>query len=85
MHTGPKWPKLVWLEGRRHIPLVVACQVDVLPAQRRQMGKISGDRMVPLLLQVIDSPLQIGRVPQNDGGDEQIQTIRRWAILPPDR
>jgi hypothetical protein len=45
------------------------------------MGKISGDRMVPLLSQVIDSPLQIGRVPQNDGGDEQIQTARAVALI----
>ena len=74
MYTGPKWPKLAWSEGRRRIPFVVARQVDVLPAQRRQMGKISGRRMVPLLSQVIDRPLQIGRVPQNDGGDEQIRT-----------
>jgi hypothetical protein len=76
MYTGLKRPKLVWPEGRRRIPLVVARQVDVLPAQRRQMGKISGCRMVPLLSQVIDSPLQIGPVPQNDGSDGQIQTVR---------
>ena len=81
MYTGPKRPKLVWPEGRRRIPLVVARQVDVLPAQRRQMGKISGRRMVPLLSKVIDSPLQIGRVPQNDGGDEQIQTARAVALI----
>ena len=57
MYTGPKRPKLVWPENRRRIPLVIARQVDVLPAQGRQMGKISGRRMVPLLSKVIDSPL----------------------------
>ncbi len=64
MYTGPKRPKLVWPEGRRRILLVDVRQVDMLPAQRRQMGKISGRGMVPLFSKVIDSPLQIGRVPQ---------------------
>ena len=54
MYAGPKRPKLVWPEGQRRIPLVIARQVDVFPAQRRQMGEISGGRMVPLLSQVID-------------------------------
>ncbi len=81
MYTGPKRPKLVWPENRRHIPLVIARQVDVLAAQGRLMGKVSGRRMVPLLSKVIDSPLQIGRVPQNDGGDEQIQTVRVMVLI----
>ena len=54
MYPGPKRPKLVSPEGQRRIPLVIARQVDVFPAQRRQMGEISGGRMVPLLSQVID-------------------------------
>ncbi|PTQ78234.1 hypothetical protein C8R21_1439 [Nitrosospira multiformis] len=51
------------------------------PAQRRQMGKISGHGMMPLFSKVIDSPLQISRVPQNNGGDEQIQTARAMAVM----
>lgn len=45
------------------------------------MGKISGRLIVPLLSKVIDSLLQIGRVPKNDGGDEQIQTARAAALI----
>jgi hypothetical protein len=63
MYTGPKGPELVWPEDRRRIPLVIARQIDVFPAQRRQMGKISGRRMMSLLSKVIDSPLQIDRIP----------------------
>lgn len=51
------------------------------PAQRRQMGKISGHGMMPLFAKVIDSALQISRVPQNNGGDEQIQTARAMAVM----
>jgi hypothetical protein len=28
--------------------------------------------MLPLIAQVIDSALQVGRIPENDGRDEQV-------------
>ena len=45
------------------------------------MGKITGFWMVPLLSQVIDGPLQVGRIPKNDGGGEQVQTARAMALV----
>jgi hypothetical protein len=33
------------------------------------MHEIGGVRFKSLLSEMIDSPLQIGRIPQNDGGD----------------
>jgi hypothetical protein len=35
------------------------------------MGQIIRGWMVPLIAQVIDGALQIGRIPQNNGRDEQ--------------
>jgi hypothetical protein len=38
MCMGAERPKFVWTEGRRCIPVVIAGEVDVLPAEWRQMG-----------------------------------------------
>ena len=43
--------------------MVIAGQVDMLPAERRQMGEITGLRVMPLLSKVIDRPLKVGRIP----------------------
>jgi hypothetical protein len=53
------------------VPGVVPSQVDVLPADRRDMCKErfwKGDSMLP---QCIDSTLEIDRVPQYDSKDDQ--------------
>jgi hypothetical protein len=36
------------------------------------MGQITKGWMVSLIAQVIDGALQVGRVPQNNGRDEQV-------------
>jgi hypothetical protein len=36
------------------------------------MGQITRRRMLPLIAQVIDSALQVGRIPENDGRDEKV-------------
>jgi len=61
--------------------VVVAGQIDVFPAQWRQMGQIARFRMVPLPLNVIDGSLQVRRVPQNYGGHDQIQPARAVTLV----
>ena len=63
MVSGAHWPELVRPERRRGFPMVIAGQVDMLPAERRQMGEITGLRVMPLLSKVIDRPLKVGRIP----------------------
>ncbi len=36
------------------------------------MSQIPRDRRLSLSAQVIDSALQVGRIPENDGRDEQV-------------
>ena len=43
--------------------MVVAGQIDVLPAQWRQMGQIARCWMITLLFEVIDGSLQVRCVP----------------------
>jgi hypothetical protein len=63
MCPGAERPKLIWAEGRERFPLVIAREIDVFPAEWRQMGQITGRWIVPLVAQMIDSTLQVGRVP----------------------
>jgi len=72
MCPGGERPKLIWTESGRCVPVVISGEIDVLPAEWRQMSQITGCRMVPLITQVIDGALQVGRIPQNDGCDEQV-------------
>ena len=44
-------------------PDVIAGHIDVLPSERRQMRQITGCGLVPLVAQVIDGTLQVGRIP----------------------
>jgi hypothetical protein len=62
----------VFRHALRGLPDVVAGQVDVLPAERREVGEqLVGD--VLQLTKSGDSTLQVARAPQDDGGDEQIE------------
>lgn len=61
--------------------MVVSSQIDVLPAERRQVGEVSGFRLVSLLAQVIDHALQVNSVPQNDCGDEQVQAAGAMPLV----
>jgi len=63
VRTGSKGTELIWTQRRGRFPVVVSGQIDVLPAEGRQVGKVSGLRMVSLLAQVIDRTLQVNGVP----------------------
>ena len=63
MSPDAKRPELIWSEGGRCFPEVIAGQIDVFPAEGRQMSQITGCRMVALCAQVIDGALQVGRIP----------------------
>ncbi len=61
--------------------MVVSGQIDVFPAERRQMRKVNRCRRVPLLAYVIDGALQVHGVPQNDCGDEQVQAAGTMKLV----
>jgi hypothetical protein len=42
------------------------------------MDEIAGFRREPLLAHVIEGALQVGSIPKNDGGDEQVETAGPW-------
>jgi len=53
MCPSAKRPKLIWTEGGRCFPMVIARKINVLPAESRQMSKITRCRMLALTAQVI--------------------------------
>ena len=55
------------------MPDVVAGQIDVFPAQRREVGQKPVVNGLTLVAQAADGPFQVHGVPQHDGGDNQIQ------------
>jgi hypothetical protein len=62
-------------------PVIVAREIDMFPAKRRQVSQITGCWFIALAAQVIDGALQIHGIPQNDGRDEQIQTTGTMALV----
>ena len=57
MCSGSERPELIWAEGRRCFPVVIAGQINVFPSEWRQMGQITGCRILPVIAQVIDGAL----------------------------
>ena len=69
-----KWPEAIWAERRVHVPLVVACQSDMGPAERRDVpGDIVWDGHAAFP-QIIHRGFQIFRIPQDDGCDQKVET-----------
>ena len=60
--------------------MVVAGQIDVLPAQWRQVRQIARYRMMALPSKMIDGSLQVRCVSWNDGGHDQVQPARAVAL-----
>ena len=58
------------------MPGVVPSQVDVLPADRRDVRKERVWKDDSMLPQCIDSTLEIDRVPQYDSKDDHIELAR---------
>ena len=69
---------MVFRHGLLHAPDVVAGQVDVLPAKRREMGQQMVRRVFDLA-ENGDGAFQVSRVPKNDGRDEEVEA--RGAML----
>jgi len=62
-------------------PVIVAGEIDVLPAEWREMHQVVGLRRHALAPQVIDRALQVHGIPQNDGGHDEIQATRTVALV----
>jgi hypothetical protein len=63
MYAGTQRPELIGTEGRRCFLMAIPRQIDVFPAKRGQMSEIARFGAVPLLSKVIDSSLQVRRIP----------------------
>ena len=75
-----KRPKLIW--PKRVVgPMIVAGEIDVLPAEWREMHQVMGLRRHAVAPQVIDRALQVHGIPQNDGGHDEIQATRTIALV----
>ena len=51
------------------------------PAQRRQVREVSRSGFNPLLSQMVQGALQVDGVPQDDGGNQQIEAARPIALV----
>lgn len=58
------------------IPRVIARQIDVSPAQRRQIAKLLVGYFPALSFEVVDDRREIRRIPQGNGGDDEIEPAR---------
>ncbi len=70
----PKWPEAIWAEWRFHVPQVIAGQSDMGPAKRGDVFDDivwDGHTVFP---QISDGGFQIFCVPQDDGGDQKVET-----------
>ena len=61
--------------------MVIAGEGDVRPAQRRQVREVRRSGFNPLRSQVVHGALQVDGVPQDDGGDQQIEAARPIALV----
>ena len=75
-----KQPKTVRAEAGVGIPEVIAGQVDVLPADRREMGEQRIRNRLALPAKKIKRPAEIHCVPERDGGGDEGQPT--GPILP---
>ncbi len=62
-------------------PGVVAGQVDVLPAQRREMLQEAIVNHLTARPQRFDGAPEIDRVPQGDGSDDQIEAAGTLTLV----
>jgi hypothetical protein len=69
------WPKGVVA------PVIIASEIDVLPAEWREMHQVVGLRPHALARQVIDRSQQEHGIPQNAGDHDEIQAARTIALV----
>ena len=63
------------------LPDVIPGQVDVFPAQRRQVGdQVVGDHL-STLAQRLDGAFEVDRVPEHDRRDDEIQPAGAIALV----
>jgi hypothetical protein len=63
------------------VPDVIAGQIDVLPSQRRQELQQAVIDVLVMSSQSNDRPIQIDRIPQDDGGRHQIEATGAVTLL----
>lgn len=62
-------------------PVVIASQVEVLPLERREVGKRIAGYDLPGLADRGNRPFQVDRVPKHDGGHHQIQPTSPMPLV----
>src|SRR3954451_23324540 len=75
----PERPQAVGRLSR--VPIVLARERDVLPAERRNMGEQFVGDTDALGAEVLDGTVEIGRVPVDDGGRQQAQPRSPEALV----
>src|SRR3954451_9727441 len=75
----PEWPQAVGRLSR--VPIVLARERDVLPAERRDVGEQFVGDDDALGADVLDGTVEIGRVPVDDGGRQQAQPRSPEALV----
>lgn len=78
---GAQGAELAFLDLLALPPDVVPCQVDMLPSQRRQMPNQLIVHRVAMSFEALYCPLQIDRVPEDDGRHNPIQTTGSITLV----
>src|SRR3954453_23634967 len=72
-HATPQRPEPVWAKVGVGAPEVIAREVDMLPAERREVDEQRIRHRVATAMQGVQCAAEINGVPQGDGGREQGQ------------
>src|SRR3954454_13404751 len=72
-HATAQRPEPVWAKVRFGAPQVITGEVDVLPAERREMGEQRIRHRLATTMQGVLRTAEIDGVPQGDGGRDQGQ------------
>jgi len=63
------------------LPEIIAAQVDVLPAQRRHVRQQIFVNVLSRIPQCLDCSFRVDRVPQHDGGHNEVKAARTIALV----
>ena len=77
----PVFSSKMTLFGKAGLYTINGMVSDMLPIHRREMGELLWRNGHPLLLQFLNRSCQFQRVPENNGRDHEIESLRTSLLL----
>jgi hypothetical protein len=68
-----QWPEAVRTEARIRVPEIIAGEIDVLPAERGEVGEERFGHHLAAVAQRVERAVQVHAVPERDSGSDEGQ------------